>query len=185
MTTTYLICPGTPSSHAGRPLHDEPDGAPLPIEVAPIAALAIALRSRGIGAIHCGDSPCCRQTANIIARELRVLVTEHHELRDVSIGNESLPGTIRRIVPIWQSISNAGHTAIVVVAQAGLNRILLGHVLNLPIDDMLRLDQDAGCVNIIERNGTRPWVRLINGTPADLTPENASATAPREPYHHG
>ncbi len=74
-------------------------------------------------------------------------------------------GAIRRLVPIWHSISTAGHTAIVVVADPGLNRILLGHVLNLPIDEMLRLDQDAGCVNIIERNGTRPWVRLINGTP--------------------
>jgi hypothetical protein len=46
-------------------------------------------------------------------------------------------------------------------------------MLRLPITEMFRIDQDYGCINVVERNGGRPWVRLANGTPADLAAASA------------
>jgi broad specificity phosphatase PhoE len=149
VTTIYLLCQATETE-----------------------ALAEALRGRGIGAIHCSDLPCCQQAAALIARRLRVSITEHPELREISPG-ESIADCLARTLPIWHSISRAGHTAIAIVGQTGFNRMLLGNVLDLNAEETLRLDQDEDCINVIERNGSRPWVRLVNGAPADLAPANA------------
>jgi broad specificity phosphatase PhoE len=149
MTTIYLLCQGTQ-----------------------FEALAEALRGRGIGAIHCSDLPCCQQSAAVIARRLHVSITEHPELREVLTG-ESIAEGLARTLPIWNSISRAGHTAIAIIGHAGFNRMLLGHVLNLTDEEMLRLAQDDDCISVVERNGSRPWVRLVNGTPADLAPADA------------
>ncbi len=135
-------------------------------------ALAVALRGRGIGAVHCSDLPSCRQAAALIARRLRVSIAAHPELREISPG-ESPADCLARTLPIWHSISRAGHTAIAIVGQADLNRMLLGNVLALSAEETFRLDQNDGCINVVERNGSRPWVRLVNGTPAELAPANA------------
>jgi broad specificity phosphatase PhoE len=149
VTTIYLLCHGAETE-----------------------ALAEALRGRGIGAIHCSDLPCCRQAATVIARRLRVSIAAHPELREISPG-ERLADCLERTLPIWHSISRAGHVAIAIVGQADLNRMLLGNVLALPAEEMFDIEQDDGCINVVERNGSRPWVRLVNGTPAELAPANA------------
>jgi GTP:adenosylcobinamide-phosphate guanylyltransferase len=51
---------------------------------------------------------------------------------------------------------------------AGINRLLLCQSLGTPVAKLFRIGQDYGCVNIIEEEGERICVRLINGRPADL-----------------
>jgi len=57
---------------------------------------------------------------------------------------------------------------ILLVAHGGINRLLLSHILGLPLHRFLALDQDFACVNVIEfvRRG-RPWVRALNVTVDD------------------
>lgn len=83
-------------------------------------------------------------------------------------GGESFGDCLARALPAWQAIVHDRHDAVAMVGHAGLNRVLLCHVLGQPIVEILRIEQDYGCINIVERNGSRPWVRLANGTPADL-----------------
>jgi len=57
---------------------------------------------------------------------------------------------------------------VLVVAHGGLNRLLLTGLMGLPMHRFISIDQDFGCVNVIEfvRRG-RPWVRAINATTDD------------------
>ncbi len=57
------------------------------------------------------------------------------------------------------------HTQLLVVAHGGLNRFLLAHWLGLPPSGFLSIDQDFGCVNVIDFvRGGRAWVRAVNVT---------------------
>jgi broad specificity phosphatase PhoE len=57
---------------------------------------------------------------------------------------------------------------VLIVAHGGLNRLLLTGLMGLPLHRFISIDQDFGCVNVIEfvRRG-RPWVRAINATTDD------------------
>ncbi len=70
-------------------------------------------------------------------------------------------GGIQRLIddPSWNQ-------ALVVVHSVVL-RVLLAEFLQAPLDLVPHLEQDAGCINLVEICGTRhPLVRLINYTPA-------------------
>jgi broad specificity phosphatase PhoE len=54
---------------------------------------------------------------------------------------------------------------VLVVAHGGLNRFLLGHWLGMPPERAIGIEQNFGCVNVIEFVGSgRPWVRALNVT---------------------
>ena len=40
--------------------------------------------------------------------------------------------------------------SLTLVAHAGVNRVILSHALSLPLENMFRLDQNYGCLNIID-----------------------------------
>ncbi|PIU52615.1 MAG: phosphoglycerate mutase, partial [Deltaproteobacteria bacterium CG07_land_8_20_14_0_80_60_11] len=45
----------------------------------------------------------------------------------------------------------------------GVNRVILSEALGLPLDHLFRLDQNYGCLNIIDYFPDMAVVRLING----------------------
>lgn len=53
--------------------------------------------------------------------------------------------------------------AIVVVAHGGVNRIILCHVIGIPLENIFRIEQDNAAVNIIEFWDKYPVVKLLNG----------------------
>jgi alpha-ribazole phosphatase/probable phosphoglycerate mutase len=79
-------------------------------------------------------------------------------------GGESLMDVRRRALPRLDELlqQHAGR-AIAVVAHAGINRVILSEALGLPLDNLFRLDQNYGCLNIIDYFPDLPVVRLING----------------------
>jgi len=79
-------------------------------------------------------------------------------------GGESLMDVRRRALPRLDELlqQHAGQT-IAVVAHAGINRVILSEALGLPLDNLFRLDQNYGCLNIIDYFPDLPVVRLING----------------------
>jgi len=56
------------------------------------------------------------------------------------------------------------HTSphIAVVSHGGVNRIILCHILGIPLENLFRIEQDYGALNIIEFWDKYPVVKLIN-----------------------
>jgi alpha-ribazole phosphatase len=79
-------------------------------------------------------------------------------------GGESLTDVRNRALPKLGSLIRQ-HTeqAFIVVAHAGVNRVILSEALGLSLDHLFRLDQNYGCLNIIDYFPDMAVVRLING----------------------
>jgi len=54
---------------------------------------------------------------------------------------------------------------VALVAHGGINRIILSEALGLDLKNILRLEQDFGCLNIIEFFDSSALVRLLNLKP--------------------
>jgi alpha-ribazole phosphatase len=52
---------------------------------------------------------------------------------------------------------------VVVVAHGGVNRIILCHILGIPLENIFRIEQDHAGVNIIEFWDKYPVIKLLNG----------------------
>jgi probable phosphoglycerate mutase len=51
---------------------------------------------------------------------------------------------------------------VLVVAHAGLNRTLLCHWLGMPLQNLFRIDQDLGCLNVIALGDSGYRVHMLN-----------------------
>jgi probable phosphoglycerate mutase len=79
-------------------------------------------------------------------------------------GGESLAECNARVVRAVHEILSASRGALLVVGHAGVNRLLLCHMLGMPIENLFRIGQDHACVNVIEcGRGGSFQVRLLNG----------------------
>ncbi|MBI4643946.1 MAG: histidine phosphatase family protein [Deltaproteobacteria bacterium] len=79
-------------------------------------------------------------------------------------GGESLMDLKDRALPALQGlIEQHQEQAFLLVAHAGLNRVILSEALGLSLQNLFRLDQNYGCLNIIDYFPDMAVVRLING----------------------
>jgi alpha-ribazole phosphatase len=79
-------------------------------------------------------------------------------------GGESLTDVRARALPRLQALIEQHHEeAFIIVAHAGVNRILLCEALGLPLAHLFRLDQNYGCLNVIDYFPDLAVVRLLNG----------------------
>jgi alpha-ribazole phosphatase/probable phosphoglycerate mutase len=79
-------------------------------------------------------------------------------------GGESLMDLRARVLPRLQELL-ARHEGqpLALVAHAGVNRVILAEALGLPLSHLFRLDQNYGCLNIIDYLPDFTVVRLLNG----------------------
>lgn len=82
------------------------------------------------------------------------------------VGGESTLEVKERVVKALNEILNRhiGDT-IAVVAHGGVNRILICDILGMPLENIFRIEQDYGAVNVIEFWDRYPVVKLLNGKP--------------------
>lgn len=79
-------------------------------------------------------------------------------------GGESLMDLKARALPALKRLVEQHHEqAFLLVAHAGLNRVILSEALGLSLQNLFRLDQNYGCLNIIDYFPDLAVVRLING----------------------
>ncbi|MGO9611914.1 MAG: histidine phosphatase family protein [Dissulfurispiraceae bacterium] len=57
-----------------------------------------------------------------------------------------------------------GAENIAIVAHGGVNRVLLCHLMGIPLENIFRIEQDNAAVNIIEFWDGYPVIKLLNGT---------------------
>jgi probable phosphoglycerate mutase len=75
----------------------------------------------------------------------------------------SLAGRVRAC--LMDLLKDARWNHLLVVAHGGVNRIILGQALELDLKAIGTLEQDPGCINILDVDGEGNWiVRLMNFT---------------------
>ena len=78
-------------------------------------------------------------------------------------GGESFVDCARRVIPAFEDVVARTRGNVLVVGHAGVNRLLLCHVLGMPLAHLFRIAQDYSCLNIIQCTNAGYQVRLING----------------------
>jgi alpha-ribazole phosphatase len=144
--------------------------------------------------VHASDMPRAAETAKRLAGDRPVELLE--ELREISLGEldgalaeevfSVTPGFLsdpdarlpagetprevgRRACSALEAILGRGdQRELVVVAHGGVNRVLLGRLLELPLEHALRVRQDWASVNVLDRAAGRWWARCLNWTPWGL-----------------
>lgn len=80
------------------------------------------------------------------------------------MGGESTLEVRERVINALEDIiSRHKREGIAIVAHGGVNRVILCHLLGIPLENLFRIEQDYGGVNIIEFNDRYPVVKLLNG----------------------
>jgi len=88
----------------------------------------------------------------------------NNPLKYSPVGGESTVEVKDRVLPSLNRIlSNHKGENIAVVAHGGVNRIILCHLLGIPLENIFRIEQDYAAVNIIEFWEKYPVLKLLNG----------------------
>jgi len=79
-------------------------------------------------------------------------------------GGESMAQVRQRALPRLQElIERHRGEEILLVCHGALNRVILADALRLPMAHLLRLEQEYGCLNIVDYTPTWSVVKLLNG----------------------
>lgn len=77
-------------------------------------------------------------------------------------GGESFADVSARVTPVFDEIVSKPERPVLIVGHAGVNRVILCHVLGMPLSNLFRLGQDYGCVNIFESAGGGLRLQAMN-----------------------
>jgi probable phosphoglycerate mutase len=78
-------------------------------------------------------------------------------------GGESFADCSQRMVAALEDIMASSSGNIVIIGHAGGIRLLLCHMLGMPITNLFRISQDYGCLNVIQCGSMGYQVKLMNG----------------------
>jgi probable phosphoglycerate mutase len=94
------------------------------------------------------------------------------------LGGESVGSLVDRVVPAFESLLAASDwRAMAIVAHGGTNRAILCRALGVGVEAFASLEQDAGCLNIIDVDSDSSFlVRLVNYTPYSPVKDGLRAT---------
>ncbi|WP_165498250.1 histidine phosphatase family protein [Siculibacillus lacustris] len=80
-------------------------------------------------------------------------------------GGESFSDLAARVLPLWQTIVSGADTRVAIAGHAGVNRVILAHVLGMPLENIFRIAQRPGCVSLVEWTRDGPSVRFLDLPP--------------------
>jgi alpha-ribazole phosphatase/probable phosphoglycerate mutase len=89
----------------------------------------------------------------------------NNPLKYSPMGGESTVEVRDRAIKALEEILNGAaktNTDIAIVAHGGVNRIILCHIMGMPLENIFRIEQDFAAVNIIEFHERYPVVKLLN-----------------------
>jgi alpha-ribazole phosphatase len=78
-------------------------------------------------------------------------------------GGESFAQCGRRAVAALEDLLANTTGTLLIVGHAGVNRLLLCHLLGMPVANLFRLGQDYACLNVIQCGSAGFQVKLVNG----------------------
>lgn len=86
-------------------------------------------------------------------------------------GGESFVDLLRRAWPAFESIVYGPDEKVAIVAHSGVNRVLLCRILDIPLGNLHRLEQNCGCLNSILHDEYGYRVESINSCPGHINRE--------------
>lgn len=73
-------------------------------------------------------------------------------------GGESFEQLQKRVMPAFEHIVESTAGNILIISHAGVNRVILSKLLEIPLKDLLKISQPYGCVNRLNRDmACRSW----------------------------
>ncbi len=81
-------------------------------------------------------------------------------------GGESFVDLQQRVVPVFEAAVERAARNLMIVAHAGVNRMILCHLLGMPPQNLLRIAQGYGAMNLIDRQANGYRIQAINLCPA-------------------
>jgi probable phosphoglycerate mutase len=79
-------------------------------------------------------------------------------------GGESFADLAARVLPWWRGVIDGGEPQVVAIGgHAGVNRVVLCHLLGMPLANLFRIAQRPACVNVVEWRKNEPVATLIDG----------------------
>jgi len=109
-------------------------------------------------------------------QEVRALYAEEYEKRGTDLiyyrppAGECFADVAARVIPLFEEIVRNASGDLLMVGHAGVNKVILCHLLGMPLENLLRLGQDYGCLNLIEYCRDAISVRGLNIRSQDLLP---------------
>lgn len=100
--------------------------------------------------------------------KIRTKYPEGFKQRGENIANyctpqgESFSDCYKRVIPIFESLTQSEESTILIIGHAGVNRVILCRVLGLPLDNVFHLEQSYGCLNLICKEGSEYRVKYLN-----------------------
>ena len=103
--------------------------------------------------------------------EVRRLFPKEYDRRGANLtgyrpaGGESFADLSARVLPVFDEVIQQSDENLLVVGHAGVNRVILCHLLGMPLANLFRLEQEYGCLNILEYTSGAWVVRRIGCVP--------------------
>jgi probable phosphoglycerate mutase len=85
-------------------------------------------------------------------------------------GGENFADCRKRVLSVLDEVLSTSHGNILLIGHAGVNRLILCEVLGIPIQNLMNIGQDYGCLNIIEYSDQRRRLQLLNYAPLETKP---------------
>ncbi|MBS3976691.1 MAG: histidine phosphatase family protein [Syntrophomonadaceae bacterium] len=79
-------------------------------------------------------------------------------------GGESFADCSGRVVAAFHEIVQSPFNSVAIVGHAGINRLIICHILGLPLANLFRISQDYACLNIIMAGDFGFRLKLLNQT---------------------
>jgi broad specificity phosphatase PhoE len=79
---------------------------------------------------------------------------------------ESFLGLQRRVIPAFERAVDQSGRILLMVAHAGVNRVILCHILGMPLERLFRIGQEYGALNLIDRQTDGYRIQSLNLPPA-------------------
>jgi len=80
-------------------------------------------------------------------------------------GGESFADLQQRVMPVFGRLVAGKARNLILVAHAGVNRVILCHLLGMPLSHLFRLGQAAGALNILQRRSEEWRIEALNLQP--------------------
>ncbi len=100
-------------------------------------------------------------------QEVQAQYPEEYERRGQDIvnyrtpGGESFADVQKRVLPAFKKVTEKATGNLVIVAHAGVNRVILCHLMQRPLQELLSIDQDYAAINTIqERMGNYEVIEM-------------------------
>lgn len=79
---------------------------------------------------------------------------------------ENFADVYARVVPLFEHIAHAHQEGnVCIIGHAGVNRVILCHILSIPLSNLFRLEQDYGSLSIIAQRKGQMRLIAMNLTP--------------------